>query len=391
MIRGNFSPLENLAGCYNVIVDSSRGVCIAADPAGIYSPYYNNSEIASSPSLLANLTRNRTVDNAYVLRDSDNWYTGSTTPFEGVRWLLSNHVLRVEDWSITRHWPAAGPVSERPSEEVISDIALRIQTGLCNLCENRVAVISITGGRDSRVNVAAAVCAGVQASTFTILTPTLSKREKRIVEQIVRASGVRHRFVPLSDDPEVVRAYDEMTAGLSLGGRREVAASCMSIGGNNTVHVNGNLGALFLGFFWPNSDPRHLDVRVLAKEFVQRPPLILRGLEEWVASVPEMPARDIYNLMYLEQRGGRWMGVGERAGQMFYDSYSPFNSRAVFHLLRSLPIEWQCRGRALGELVRRLNPCLSAIPFVSGTTLAARWIPKSLKVRFKTLMGCKTE
>lgn len=272
--------------------------------------------------------------------------------------------------------------------EVESRIANNISIGIRNLCGEGPVVMSLTGGRDSRVNLASVASSGLRLPSFTIRSRWLSNAEEATIGQLLRRVSIPHAFADYHDSPEwLLRLYDEMTAGLSLGARRETIGTCAPFAGPRVVHLNGNLGAIFLAFYWPNSRPTAVRVKDLASEFIQRPPCIIDGLSRWLATVPDMPAHDVYNLMYLEQRGGRWMGVGERASELLYDSYPPFCSRSVFGALRALPLKWQRGGRMLEALVRHLCPELAEVPFHSGTSIVARTLPKRLKVVANRILG----
>ena len=174
--------------------------------------------------------------------------------------------------------------------------------------------------------------------------------------------------------------YDEMTSGLVIGSRRRILGACRHLETDGAVHVNGNLGATALGFFWDSAQPQVLHEESLLREFVNKAPVIRQGVREWVESLPDLPVHVLYNLMYMEQRGGRWMGPGETASQLFYDSFSPFCSRVFFEVLSGMPVSSQRRGVVLRGIVDDSWPELMSEPYSSGTNLLARTVPKRLKV-----------
>lgn len=385
-IKSNW--IRHLVGMYNVIIDDGLDIEVLGDAAGMASVYFSDTGVASTPTLLGPLERDAEIDRQYRLEGSDNWYSGSRTPFKGIRWLLANHCFEVRSRRITRFWPQVEQQGSDTVLPLVARIAESIECGIQNLLRDHQVIMSLTGGRDSRVNLACVHRIGVGMPAFTIMSRSLSTAEQVIVESLVKISGAQHQFVPFIAPPiDLLSRYDEMTAGLATGARRDIVGSCEPLGRGCVVHLNGNLGALFKRFYRPSGHPPSVHVSDLITEFVQRPPVIRDGLQEWLDSTPSLRPQTLCNLMYLEQRGGRWMGVGERASQLFFDSYAPFCSRKIFQILNDVPDQWQQNGQMLGQLVSEFSPRLASIPYHSGTSFVTRAIPKAVKVIAKRLLG----
>lgn len=372
------SLARSLVGAYAILVGTFDGVHAISDPACLMGMYHNGSELASTPVLVARHGRDPIVDAQYALAGTDDWYTGSVCPFSGVHAVLANHVFALPSLAMRRFWPLQAPEYISVGDAVY-ECALRFRRSLAQLAREAPVLASITGGLDSRVCIAAMAAEGLAPACFTIAKSTGRDRDLEIAVQITRTVGFDHTALPWrTASPDLLAVYDDMTGGLSVGGRRAAVGSCALAAGPYT-HVNGNLGAVSIAYFWPCRNPVVVRSRALLREFCKKAPCIRDGVAEWLATVPQLPAPAVYNLMYLEQRGGRWMGIGETASCIFYDSFTPFCSRRFYEIASALPVEYQVARRLLPEVVERLVPQLALLPYYSGTDRFGRWLPKRVK------------
>lgn len=379
--------LDGLGGTYVVIRFDLHSTWIYSDPAAMLGVYYAAGRAASSPSLLPGLERDTDLDREYPLGGRDDWYTGSLTPFLGVRALLANHALDVFSGATVRFWPHRA-VEAREPEEGLREASELLRLAMRDLTDLGPLLVSLTGGRDSRVNLAAAKELAQGIHFFTLRSTSIKACDREAPEQLARDFQLDHRFVdPAPTAPWLTEMYDEMTGGLALGTRREILGTCNQLASNDGIHVNGNLGAITKSFFWPTPSPKQVKRRALAKEFVNKSPRILAGIDEWLSSLPEgLPAIVVYNLMYLEQRGGRWMGVGETASNLFYESVTPFCSRELFETISGLPTRNQYGGTLLVDFVRELWPELLGVPYCRQTRNWGSFLPVSVRSRMRSLL-----
>lgn len=375
-----------LSGVYAVVVDTSdSGVLVFADPGGIMGVYWGLDVVASTPSLCKGLLGNRgaftKVSHPYMLDEVNDWYTGSETGISGVCALLANHFLEVKTGRTPRFWPAEelGPV--RPGEAV-EEVAAEIRDSIRAVASEYNCLFSFTGGRDSRVY--AAACAGSEGRAFTIVRGKAGLRDAAIAQQISAVVGVGHEVLEAGPVPGWLdQMYEEMTGGLVPSHRRKILEACARLGSPDGVHINGNLGGISKAFYWAAGVPEDLNPADLSRDFVGVRRDAEVGISEWLQTVSHFSARTICNLMYLEQRGSKWMGPGETSSALFYQSFTPFSCRKFFDLYNRCPEEYQLSGCFLVDLVEILNPKLAEIPYASGTSRFRRMVPKSLKVALK--------
>jgi hypothetical protein len=377
--------LLHIGGTYVVLRYTEDDVFAYTDPAGMMGVYYSSEVAASTPALLPGLRRDDAIDREFPFQGVDNWYTGSLTPFVGVRCLLANHVLRISDKSSRRFWPEEGGFGSRPKEEALADCGRLLRGMLLGVAKLGRPLVSLTGGRDSRVNLAASRDMASTAEYFTIRSPNVKPCDLEIPSRLAGTFGLNHVFYDVEAAPDwLLACYDEIASGLSIGARREILGGVIKAASDDAIHVNGNLGAITKSFFWHSSDPQEVRVAALLKEFANKAPCIERGAREWLDTVPRgISPATVYNLMYLEQRGGRWAGAGENASSIFFESFTPFNSRELFAQISSLPVSVVSGGDLLTGFVRTLWPELLQVPYCRNYRKLGAYLPKSIRALFR--------
>ena len=386
-VEFDIEPLmPDLAGCYVLILAQGEAVKIYTDPAAMMSIFYGQGRAASTPRLLPGAERDPEVDQAYVLRGSDDWFPGSLTPYRGIRALLANHALDVGSGEIHRFWPREEPERISHSQAVERGAEL-LRGGVMSVIERAPTLVSLTGGRDSRVVLAAAREAASDLEFFTIRAPGVKACDISIPEALADRFSLNHQVIDAGvADDWVLSLYDEIGSGMVTGAVRDIVGGCQQITGPTLTHMNGNLGAMTKSYFWGSRDPKTIDSKMLIRELIQRPECIRRGLDEWVATLPELEPTTAYNLMYLEQRGGRYMGIRETASNLFYASATPFNSRRLFDAISSAPVDVQFGGGLLNDYVRQLWPELLEIAYCPVTRNWGMYIPKRLKESLRRVL-----
>jgi hypothetical protein len=371
------SLLEDLGGIYALIVVSKGSIRVFTDPGGMLNVFLGKSGVvASTPAALPETQRSSTFPRN-SRGDAEDWMLWDRTPFQGVRVLPANHVLDVNRGEFQRFWPRKKFPSVSFDQAADRGAAL-MRSGARSLLNRHEIVVSVTGGLDSRVSLAA-VHEPDRSSAFTL--DCLSREERRIVERIVQVSGVEHRWIELVDaEKHILDLYDEMTLGMSVGARREVSGANWLLRDSADVHLSGNLGAIAKAFYWASGRAVKPTARLLMRDFLVRDADQRRGAEAWIESLPhDLSHESACNLAYLEQRGGRWMGIGETASNLFYAPTTLFSSRKLFEVVCGAPVEAQRHGRLLEAFVERLSPRLAAIPYSSGTAAWRRLLPRRLK------------
>lgn len=381
------NTVKKLGGSYVVIASSEQNIRIYNDPSGMMGVYFADGQAASSPTLLSPLIENDKILKDFTFGPGNDWYTGSATPYTGVKKLIPNCALDLTSNSFTRFWPKyedLNPGGEKP-ELILDKITYLLRAMMTGVASQGKVLCSITGGQDSRVVLAASKNHWKNFSFFTLRGDWIQQGDIHYASMIAHKAKLAHQFYDIIPNEKWLdELYNEIGANESIGTRRSIASTCLRLAGQDTIHVNGNLGALCKSYYWHNKHPKTFKADAVSRDFTKPGKITMHGIAEWSKTLTHVtdPAT-LYNLFYLEQRAGRWISAGENCSRLFYESYTPFNHRDFFSLVSSLPLDMQYGGNILKELVRRMAPELSTIPYCKARRNWSKYIPEKIKQRIR--------
>lgn len=378
--------LDHIAGNYVLVAAIKERVFVFTDPGGLIPVFYNRNEAASSPNLLTSPIRDTLYLRKYPLGFTDDWLLGSYSTFLDSRVLLANHYLDVQNGHSTRFWPRM-PIPTLPYEEARELSTQYFRVTIMNLPVDANLLLSLTGGMDSRLNLAALLSTGRSFKAFTLRARFVSPSDITIAENLSTSFGFPHKTLEVPPPINaLLSAYDEITGSLALGARREVLSGCAQFIPQPQVHINGNLGAVAKAFYWPCERPNKIKIDDLLRDFVRISPQLRDGASEWLRSVPDFlsPAQAL-NLFYLEQRGGRWTAHGENGSSMFFEPFTPFSSRQLFNAISSYPISSQHGCKVHASMISRLGTDLHSHPYAYRSRTLSAKLPSSVKRGLKRL------
>jgi hypothetical protein len=250
---------------------------------------------------------------------------------------------------------------------------------------DRPNLVPITGGRDSRLVLAAARRAGIAYSATT--GGDESSPDVRIGRRLAEAAGVEHSLI--HDDPHgtlwtdwrraarVLALTESGTstladaAGFPLGPREgplplwhsgqggEIARSYYGSGGElDRDALTERLARLFLG-----RRPGRADL--LSDEGRE---LVQREIGSWVGEQLEagLTPVDVPDAFYVQRRMGTWAGVTHGAVEYVRDTTSPLWSARLLPDLVGLPAAERARHAFHDRVLERLAPELASVSFEGG-------------------------
>lgn len=388
------SALEPLTGNYALLIWRDGPPMIYTDPAAAMGIYLaeDRSAIASSPTLLGATELRDEIADWFGAKAHNNWIPGRKTVLVGVEALPANHALDLRDRSERRFWPTAEDAERaREDKDPASTIARELSSAMRFVeHDERTPLLSLTGGRDSRANLAAARGLLDQMRVFTLRTPGAKADDAELAGRLADKGGFELETIdcPPPEDRLLAR-YDRQCAGQSLGGGRSVVSGCAKLAAGNALHINGGLGVLLKDYYGARRGPRSNPVALaeLLTDFEAPPPLISQSVERWLASVESLPPQAQRTLMYLEQRASRWMGPIDLGSTIFYDAFSPFTSRRVALAAAFAPDKMLMAGRLHASVIERLWPDLLDVPFTRARSKLVRILPRGLKERLRPIAG----
>ena len=374
--RGVLRPDACLFGCYygrdpegRLLVSSSPALLRALLPGGDESP----------------------VLDAHVGMD---WYPPPASRFSNVKRLLPSQVLAYTDpGDPVAHRRLLRQPFEADYEATLAFVETAIRTVLRNAASlGRPIRLSLTGGHDTRVLLAAATRERFDYTTFTWDIPGMSPADRVLPPLLARDAGVSHRFIARRRfDEGHLRMLDEHTALHTVDLDRELVpwGQYEELPADAVVLL-GNLFAIGATYFYTRLPARPASVATSVAEafgFEEHHAgsrAHREGMDEWadwIESYPE-PAMDWRDRFFWEQWGTGWAGAAEQGTEVVdLDCISPMNCEAIIAAVLGLDPSRRYGKRWQVDLTYRLAPSLADHPYYLGGSLRTRfgWAASGLR------------
>lgn len=383
---------ERLDGRYFAIryAEDDQTLEIVTDRLGAYPVYIGSTSEITWLSNSAELVR-RLVDSTSmtisVLANfvASGWSLGGVPVWNGVEKLPRGVIRRY------RPSRAAETVELLPPQKVCGffnrggDSAaaagtLSAATGALAAWTDRPATLRLTGGRDSRVVLAAALDAGVQFTAQTQASQDfatrLSDADVIIGSRLANTVGCRHSITPAPPHAEgSARRLRLMSAGMvSLSDRRPrpVPEGDQPL----PLYLNGQGGELARCYYGtPGLDDGEAAAGYLYHHMVHRWPapilnregedLVRQWLRRWTHDQVDCGANldDLLDLFYLLERMANWAGPSLGVAEYAEDIVSPLWSCRFLPHMFALPRSDRASERFHHDVLSCLAPHLLSIPF----------------------------
>ena len=315
------------------------------------------------------------------------WVGGDRTLRESVQVLQGG---TVHQWTFNGvrtsvvYWPRTALLRLRAhgDDEWVDDVACRVVSMLRGLSARFGPIeCDLTGGRDSRVLVAALLAAGVPATYWTGGAP--GSADVRIGTDIAHAFRLSHyvdhtkaAVLPCWDD--AVRLLIEQNDGLV---NLWQVADCLFQDhplARLPVHLWGTGGEIARGFYYQLPGLSTCQARDMMQAF----PAALLGTDTALltpqarqlalASVRDtcqgllhegFEPGDVPDAFYAYDRVRRWAGTNTRKMAQVCDLFTPFCTAPFLEAALAYPLADRIAGRLHVELIRATQPALLDFPF----------------------------
>jgi hypothetical protein len=270
----------------------------------------------------------------------------------------------------------------------------------------RPSVVPVTGGRDSRVVLGAALRSGIEFESTT--GGDDGSPDVQVGRRLAQAGGVPHSILAhdphgsVWDDWRQAAAIIDLTssgtasladaAGFPLGPREgslvlwhsgqggEIARAYYGLGEGGRDALADRLGRSFLGRRPGRADVLSDGGRALVSEQIGA--WVDRQLEAGVAPL------DVPDMFYLQRRMGTWAGPSHGCVEYVRDTTSPLWSARLLPDLLGLPAAERARELFHLRVLEELAPELVEVPFEDGRPWPARSSGAARRVaRARALVG----
>lgn len=249
----------------------------------------------------------------------------------------------------------------------------------------RPSLVPVTGGRDSRLVLAAALRAGIE---FTVATGgDVSSPDVVIGRQVATAAGLPHALLPHHPHGGRDDRWRDLAALLATttGGTATLAdAAGFPLGaldGPLALWHTGQGGEVARGFYGTAIDEDGLYRRFVGRRPGRREPLSAAGeatvraeIAAWAAAQRAAGARDedLGDLFYLTRRMATWAAPTHAAVEPIRDSTSPLWSARLLPDMLGLPAAARAREEFHLRVLEVLAPELVELPFEGGRPWPAK-------------------
>jgi hypothetical protein len=345
---------SRLGGRWVMIAHDGHETVLFHDAAGLRQVYWfqpSESEAgivcASQPGLIAEVF-GLAVDPAaldYVRSRGDSdwevyWLPGDTSPYEGVKALLPNHLLHLEDRGTARavrYWPtlAVKPISyERGLRE-----SVHLLRGLVASAAHRYPLaVAMTAGWDSRLMLALSKQKAGDLHCYTLLYPSTGhgSRDVYVPAKLLRKLDIEHHLLTYPDTVDA--SFKEI---VKRNGSSVHAPYCLDTQALRDHYpperlcLTGDVAEVVkVHYRLParrgerrTERPTAAQLATVAK--IDPHPFALAAFEAWLEGAPRDEPVDLLDLFCWEQMAGRWHGQIRAEYDIVQESFAPLDCRSL--------------------------------------------------------------
>lgn len=382
--------IDALSGRYVVIDGDEHAAFAQTDAAGMRALFYQTDasspcvashaglvaeHIGAGPSAFPDPERLRETEHAYAL-------PGRATPFAGVVMLTPNTELDLVEGVVRRCFPREEQ-ERRTTGDVVDAVLPLLRGQLAALTETDRLEVSLTAGLDSRTTLALTRPFADRLVYFTYDPVELQDSSRRGVEHDVAIAtelaarfGLDHHRIEVKSYKPAEPLRSVMERNSPRSSYPGLAAAHRDHTPERGLHLRSNLYEIGRAFYRSKREqPTVLKPGYMASLLTKRRSRsapIREAFAEYVGATGFDEAQRLYDpmdLFYWEHRSGMWLNAHLTESDIAFDTFILVNSRLVYRLLLSAPLEDRITGAVFLELIRRNWPEVLDMP-VNGERLA---------------------
>ncbi len=377
-----YEKLKPLAGTFVLFIHHQGGFSVILDATGTVPACYNvfgaETFVSSHPQLVAMSIGSCESDVARMWREhpavnrGGAYMPGLLTEFDGVEIITPNQRFDVESRLMIRFYPVANLPSLEPSE-IATEVAPMLTGQIQKLSREYNLAISLSGGIDTRVSLAASRLASDKAIYFTYFNHGLIlATDREIAERLRDQFRLDHIAFPangpMSEDTKSMKRLHEGSLRC-LSTNLQIARHI-----DSRLHIRSNTLEVGRGFYLKNSanHPNRFNSEKLSRLFRKDTKEDFQPYFQAFAEKTSFDIQNFYNLhfsdlFYWEHRLAANYGPIYRDGRAYFETYMIYNCRLILELLLSTSLENRRDAAVLFCLMEQLWPEVLQIPIFSGS------------------------
>lgn len=381
--------LFSLAGSFLFVI-FDKEIFIYPDACGTYSISYSKFDedfaVSSHPRLVAEIIGKSTspFKEYWVSHKSfsagGQYYPGNLTEFESCLQLTPNTFISSKQHRIPSRFFPITKIETRNIDYVLKRIKKIIDAQIKNLVSRFNINISLSGGLDSRVTLAAfdGHTDKVNFFTYKIRSNPSLKQDLDIANSLSKHFNLKHKTIDIKYSDKIpsyiYKELDLISPGNYAGADLTWAYTCNF--DKDSIHVRSNLMEIIRGYYLKN--PANVRNAYTPKkisslfrggsrdEFIGVFDQFLRDVQFYKISGKNYHYSDIF---YWEHRMGIFVSNVVRRERPIMDTVMLFNNHELISLGLSLSVDERKNADLLWKYMEEKSPRVLDIPFSSGGVL----------------------
>lgn len=378
--------LDFIAGRYCIIIGGRKQLEVFQDASGARSIYYttNDDYISSHANLISDATECEPFE--FGTKSTYPRFSFDNSPYKNVKALVPNFKLKFPERKIERFFPRQNnKYTNMNDKEKVSLVENLWKKQLEYYYNNHDhLLVSITGGNDSRISLALARKLKDNLEFFTycknpvninpsIKRETVNDKDRIIVEKILKDISLNHQFIYYDDrDLEISKQTDYILSRNSIAkhGRFLINLYLKNFPNNHNMHLRGTCLEIVQSVYVSSKFDSSNETAVLNR--------YLKTAEKFFHLLSEDSFKEIglngiktlgydkdqydfhvLDLYYWEHRMGRWHPELLNETDIAFDTFLPFNLRAILEIGMSFTFEKRKSGYLFKELINNSYPILN--------------------------------
>lgn len=302
---------------------------------------------------------------------------GLATEYEGVEIITPNQIFAMRSKTMMRFYPDRD-LPERSPKELAVEIAPLLTRQLVHIAGKQPVHLSLSGGMDTRLTLAASKPISREIKYFTYYTAQgILARDREISETLAARLGLQHQIFPSSSKmaPSIKSLIEKYEGRL----RRSSIEYQIASNTEATLHIRSSTLELARGYYLRN--PANHNNRFTPHKLSR---LFRRGMaqefepffEEFIAKTSFESGRfhnfHFSDLFYWEHYLAAYYGTVIRAGRPYFETYMIYNCRKILELFLSCSLENRKNAAVIWELYDILWPEVLETEIFSGSKFVTR-------------------
>jgi len=305
------------------------------------------------------------------------WWPGDSSPYMGVSRLVPNHYLDLATHTQVRFWPLTR--LQHYSLRKGTQLAAELLKGTCQAAFNRSPVaLTLTGGYDSRVILAACRDFAQQIDVFSMIYRHLNEESEDLVipKKIAETHQLKYQQIRCDEEipADFIDLYQRSTAGYKTDWMNLVYGRYAHVPAEKVI-FKGNIAEAVRCDFWPDGMyPVEVTVDTLVDASVLGDdPFVYQCMERWMkeALPTEKLGYKILDTFAWEIEAGSWQAMSHSIFGFAHEEFSPFGNRKLLDIMLGVPKRYRCWPDIAmeQEIIKYLWKDLAVFPYYSSWSM----------------------